>query len=88
MWRILTLPELSATLAELYAPFSGGSIGNHAQLSPTPIGDHVQRVQDHDQLRPAWCAKSLLARLPLAPWRPSRYVYLLPLNDSSSSSSP
>jgi len=31
-------------------------------------------------------AKSLLARLPLAPWRPSRHVYLLPLNDSSSSS--
>ena len=22
-------------------PFSGNSIGNHAQLSPTPISDHV-----------------------------------------------
>src|SRR6266702_8963657 len=30
--------------------------------------------------------KSLLARFSLAPWRPSRDIYLLPLNDSSSSS--
>ena len=28
------------------------SIGDHAQLSPTPIGDHVQLFPDHAQLRP------------------------------------
>ena len=28
------------------------SIGDHAQLSPTPIGDHVQLFRDHAQLRP------------------------------------
>ena len=33
-------------------PFSGGSIGDHAQLSPTPIGDHVQLFRDHAELRP------------------------------------
>jgi hypothetical protein len=32
--------------------FPGGSIGDHAQLSPTPIGDHVQLFPDHAQLRP------------------------------------
>jgi len=29
------------------------SIGNHAQLSPTPISDHVQLFRDHAQLHPA-----------------------------------
>ena len=51
----------------------------------------LERVTCHIQLIRifhARHAKSLLACLPLAPWRPSRYVYLLPLNDSSSSSSP
>ena len=33
-------------------PFAGGSIGDHAQLSPTPIGDHVQLFRDHAQLQP------------------------------------
>jgi len=33
-------------------PFAGGSIGDHAQLSPTPIGDHVQLFRDHAQLHP------------------------------------
>ena len=37
---------------EYRRPFSGGSIGDHAQLSPTPIGDHVQLFPDHAQLRP------------------------------------
>jgi len=37
---------------EYRRPFSGGSIGNHAQLSPTPIGDHVQLFPDHAQLHP------------------------------------
>jgi len=37
---------LSATL-----PFAGGSIGDHAQLSPT---HHVQLFRDHAQLHPVF----------------------------------
>ena len=37
---------------EYRRPFSGCSIGDHAQLSATPIGDHVQLFPDHAQLRP------------------------------------
>ena len=33
-------------------PFSGVPFGNHAQLLPTPIGDHVQLSPDHAQLYP------------------------------------
>jgi hypothetical protein len=31
---------------EYRRPFSGGSIGDHAQVSLTPIGDHVQLFPD------------------------------------------
>ena len=33
-------------------PFSGGSIGDPVQLSPTPIGDPVQLFRDLAQLHP------------------------------------
>jgi len=49
----------------------------------------LERVTGHIQpirIFHARHAKSLLARLPLAPWRPLRHTYLLPLNNSSSSS--
>ena len=35
-------------------PFSGGSIGDPVQLSPTPIGDPVQLFRDPAQLHPRY----------------------------------
>jgi len=35
-------------------PFSGGSISDPVQLSPTPIGDPVQLFRDPAQLYPIW----------------------------------
>ena len=37
-------------------PFSGGSIGDPVQLSPTPIGDPVQLFRDPAQLHPPLAA--------------------------------
>ena len=41
-----------------HRPFSGGSIGDPVQLSPTSIGDSVQLFRDPAQLHPAF--RSLL----------------------------
>ena len=42
-------------MAKIVVPptFFRRSIGNHAQLLPTPIGDHVQLFRDHAQLNPS-----------------------------------
>jgi hypothetical protein len=59
---------------EYRRPFSGGSIGNHAQLSPTPIGDHVQLFPDHAQLHPAQGLKHRNEIYPFARWFASNRI--------------
>jgi len=49
-------------MAKIVVPptFFRRSIGDHAQLSPTPIGDHVQLFRDHAQLNPGRKQRSVI----------------------------